>query len=65
MKGLTEAISYRPWQTKSIILQPEHQLDECHDKPSFNGCRAGKSHCIAQIEPAEIVSAYEKILGRE
>ena len=58
-----EAKSYRPWQTKSIVLQPAHQLEECRAKPSYLGCRANISHCIAQIKPQEIVDAYEKMIS--
>ena len=57
-----EAKSYRPWQTKSIVLQPDHQLDDCRAQPSYLGCRANTAHCIAQITPQEIVDAYEKML---
>ena len=51
-----------PWQTKSIILRPEHQLDICEDRHEYVGCLADKPHCIAQIGPSEIVAAYEKIV---
>ncbi|MBQ7628611.1 MAG: hypothetical protein IJS81_00120 [Selenomonadaceae bacterium] len=61
-KSYNEAISYRPWQTKAIVLQPAHQLAECRAKPSSLGCVVDDPHCIAQIEPLEIVDAYEKIL---
>ena len=56
-----ENIMFESWQTKHITIQPEHQLGECARKMST--CWAGKPHCIAQIEPEEIINAYEKILG--
>ena len=59
---LNEAERYQPWGTDSIILQPEHQLEECRLKPNYQGCTANKSHCIAQIEPSEIVDAFGKML---
>ncbi len=58
----TEAELFQPWKTHCIVLQPEHQLAECTINPFYAACTAGKSHCIAQIEPSEIVAAYEKIL---
>ena len=57
-----ETISYRPLQSLSFILQPEHQLDECRENPSYFGCVADHAHCIAQIEPKEIVAAYDEII---
>ena len=59
---LNEAERYRPWGTDSIIIQPEHQLEECRLKPNYQGCTAKKAHCIAQIEPSEIVDAFDKML---
>ena len=59
----TEVEMFYPWQTETIVLQPEHQLGECEKKHLFIGCiDEDKPHCITQIEPAEIVDAYEKIL---
>ena len=56
-----EHLLFEPWQTKSITLQPEHQLGDCAKNLKLF-CIAGFSHCIAQINPQEIVNAYEKIL---
>ncbi len=58
---LCEHIGFYPWQTKSIVLLPEHSIDDCA-KDLTSNCRAGKSHCIAQIEPSEIVAAYNEML---
>ena len=60
--GLNEAERYRPWGTNAIILQPEHQLEDCVKNITFQGCTVGKSHCIAKIEPTEIVYAFDKII---
>lgn len=51
-----------PWQTKTIMLQPEHQLGDCAKTFSWEGCSARKPHCITQIEPDEIVAAYDKMI---
>ena len=51
--------AFFPWQTNAIILQPEHQLGDCQKANNPIGCIAGKPHCITQIEPEEIVAAYE------
>ena len=56
-----EHIGFYPYQTKAIVILPEHSLDDCA-KDLTSNCRAGKPHCITQIEPFEIVSAYEKML---
>ncbi len=60
--GITETQIYYPWQTNAIVLKPKHQLEECRLKPRFDCCSVGKQHCITQIEPAEIVDAYEKMI---
>ena len=49
---------FYPWQTNAISIRPEHALGDCQNHFGFGGCAAGKSHCIAQIEPREIVDAY-------
>jgi len=58
----TEAEMFHPWRTKSIVLQPDHQLDKCAENHLFIGCGEKMPHCIAQIEPSEIVDAYKKLL---
>lgn len=55
----TEIEGAFPWQTKVILLQPEHQLGECAVTPGLFGCISNTSHCIAQIKPEEIVSAFD------
>jgi len=59
---VTELEIYHPWKTNSIVLQPEHQLGKCTEDSEFTGCSAGKSHCIAQIEPSEIVRAFDDMI---
>lgn len=56
-----EHLSFKPWQTKSVTLQPEHSLGDCAKNLKLF-CIAGFSHCIAQIEPSEIVDAYDEIM---
>lgn len=51
-----------PWQTKTIILQPEHQIGDCAKTADWEGCSARKPHCITQINPDEIVAAYDKMI---
>ncbi len=58
----TECEIYFPWQTETILLQPDHQLGECADVLNPGGCVYPDSHCITQINPDEIVSAYDKML---
>ncbi|MBQ6976920.1 MAG: glycosyltransferase family 9 protein [Selenomonadaceae bacterium] len=57
----TEVAMFHPWQTKSIVLRPERQLGICEERHEFVGCIIYEPHCITQIEPAEIVDAYDKI----
>lgn len=59
----SEVSMFYPWQTKSIVLRPEHQLDECEEYHIFVGCISNESHCITQIEPQEIVDAYDKMFS--
>ena len=61
-KSLNESERYRPWGTDAIVLQPEHQLEECRANPVYQGCTADKAHCIAQIEPDEIVAAFDLMI---
>ena len=58
----SEVAMFYPWQTKAIVIRPEHQLDKCEEMHAFIGCLADKPHCITQIKPSEIVDAVEKIL---
>ena len=47
---LSEYRRFSPWQTKSIILRPEHPLGECATLPPVYGhCHHLEPHCITQI----------------
>lgn len=51
---------YPPWQTKSVILRPEHRLGDCATlPPNYIGCLHKEPHCITQITPQEIVAGFE------
>lgn len=47
-----------PWQVKSIIIQPEHGLDNCKYM-----CYRPYTHCISQITPKEVKEAVFQILN--
>ncbi len=51
-----------PWQTKSVVLRPDHAIDECATLPPVYGyCRRNYPHCIAQIPPQEIIEGFERL----
>lgn len=54
---------FPPWQTKSVILHPDHQLEECAKRgPIYGWCHVGdRPHCIAQISPQEIIDGFETL----
>ena len=47
-----------PWQVKSIIIRPEHGLDDCKYM-----CNKSYSHCINQITQEEVKEAIFQILN--
>ena len=47
-----------PYQTEAIALLCEHPLEGCEK----SGCWAGKAHCITQINPEEIVKAFDEMI---
>ena len=56
----SEVQRFPPWQTKAVILQPDHQLEECAKLEPIHGwCHADKPHCITQIKPQEIIAGFE------
>ncbi|MBE8949668.1 MAG: glycosyltransferase family 9 protein [Quinella sp. 3Q1] len=56
----SESQRFPPWQTKSVILRPDHQFEECAKKPPIYGwCHADEPHCITQITPQEIIAGFE------
>jgi len=65
---ISEYVFNFPWQTAAIVLQPKQPLGECArflNVISFSTCRTKKNepHCITQIEPQEIVQAFDKMLN--
>ncbi len=53
---------FYPWQTKSIILQPAHPLDDCATLPPIYGwCHHREAHCITQIPSHAIIKGFEKL----
>ena len=51
---------FPPWQTKAVILRPDHQLEECAKRGEVYGwCHSEEPHCITQITPQEIIDAFE------
>ena len=56
----SESERFPPWQTNSVTLRPDHQLDECARLiPIYGWCHSDKPHCITQITPQEIVAGFE------
>ena len=50
---------FPPWQTKSVILRPDHPLPECEAKgETYGWCHSDEPHCITQITPQEIVNGF-------
>lgn len=46
------------WKVKHFDLVPPPGLDGCHGV-----CRMGKSHCINQIRPLQVMEAMEKLIN--
>lgn len=53
------ALRFTPWQTPTIIVQPEHALKPCCDKVPVAECFANEPHCITQITPQNIADAFD------
>ena len=49
------------WLTTNVIVRPKHALDECATETVYGGCCRSEVHCIAQIEPEEIVEGFERL----
>ena len=60
----SESTRFAPWQAKAVVLQPERAAGECMHTVVYGGCKENAAHCIAQVTPAEIVAAYERLRGR-
>lgn len=63
MPGLfSEYRRFPPWQTKSVILRPDRQLEDCASRsPIYGWCHHVEAHCITQIPPSQIVEAFEAL----
>ena len=59
----SECQRFPPWQTKSVILRPDRQLEECAKRePTYGWCHVGdRPHCIAQISPQKIIDGFEQM----
>ncbi len=57
-----EYFRFAPWQATAIILRPDHALGDCKDVPVYGGCKYPDSHCINQVKPNEIVTAFENMM---
>ena len=68
--GISYYSMFYPWQTNAIVLRPKHPLPECRkhfeeftDRRFLRaGCASEEPHCITQIEPEEIVAAYDEMI---
>ncbi len=59
---LSEYHRFPPYQTKTVVLRPAHQLDECETLPPvYGGCHHPEAHCITQITPQEIIAGFEQL----
>lgn len=57
--AFSEYRRFPPWQTKSIILRPDHQLPDCAElDETYGWCHSEEPHCITQITPQEIVEGF-------
>ena len=63
--AFSEFARFPPWQTKSVILRPDRQLEECAKRgPTYGWCHVyDRPHCIAQIKPQEIIEGFEILEG--
>ena len=60
--GFSEFARFPPYQTKAVILRPDHQLEECaNHSPRYGWCYADKPHCITQVTPQEIIAGFETL----
>lgn len=59
----SESQRFPPWQTNAVILRPDHQLDDCANKPpTYGWCHVhDRPHCITQITPQEIIAGFYQL----
>ena len=51
---------FPPWQTKAVVLRPDHPLGDCATLPPIHShCHHKEAHCITQIPPQEIIEGFE------
>ena len=55
----SESTRFAPWQARAVVLQPEIAKDDCLHTVVYGGCKESSAHCIAQITPREIVTAFD------
>ena len=61
-KNYSSMHRFHPWNSKYIIVQPDHALDKCKDTFIYGGCASFEAHCINQIQPEEIAYAYKQLI---
>lgn len=64
LKGVFNGVHrFAPYQTKAVILRPEHPLGDCATLPPvYGGCHHREPHCITQITPQQIVEGFDKLM---
>lgn len=62
--GYNSLKRWYPYEVPSVIVCPAHALQGCKDSKDFYGCRSKEPHCITQITPADLFSAYKILLER-
>ena len=53
-----------PYEVPTVIVQPEHGLDDCRNSTYYFGCKANKPHCITQITPEHMLEAFQILKDR-
>lgn len=59
---LSENQRFAPWQTNYVICCPDEQIGACAKEFCYGGCKEKYSHCIKQVNPADIVKAVEMLV---
>lgn len=56
---------YYPYDVPSVLVQPQHSLPECKDSKDLWGCQIrNKPHCINQITPEKMLTAFGYLVKR-
>ncbi|WP_026759294.1 glycosyltransferase family 9 protein [Selenomonas ruminantium] len=53
----SECARFVPWSEQAIMLRPDKSAGNCKDVLIYGGCKEKFSHCIAGIDPDEILEA--------